>query len=57
MRLMEAAQLGFKRAVVPQASLREAASELKSLKLEIQGIQWLSDALKENANGGTRNAE
>lgn len=45
MRLMEAAQLGFKRAVVPQASLRDASQELRSLKLEIQGIQWLSDAL------------
>jgi len=47
MRLMEAAQLGFKRAVVPQASLREASQELRSLKLEIQGIQWLSDALSD----------
>ena len=47
MRLMEAAQLGFKRAVVPQASLREASQELRSLKLEIQGVQWLSDALSD----------
>ena len=47
MRLMEAAQLGFKRAVVPQASLREGSQELRSLKLEIQGVQWLSDALSD----------
>jgi DNA repair protein RadA/Sms len=49
MRLMEAAQLGFKRAVVPQASLRDAGSDLKSLKLDIQGIRWLSDALKDSS--------
>lgn len=47
MRLMEASQLGFKRAVVPQASLRDNAQELQSLKLKIQGIQWLSDALQD----------
>jgi DNA repair protein RadA/Sms len=47
MRLAEAAQLGFKRAVVPESSLRDAKSELRSLKLDIQGIRWLSDALKD----------
>jgi DNA repair protein RadA/Sms len=47
MRLMEAAQLGFKRAIVPEASLREAKDELKSLKLDIQGIRRLSDALQD----------
>jgi DNA repair protein RadA/Sms len=48
MRLLEAAQLGFKRAVVPQTSLREGTQELRSLKLDIQGVQWLSDALSQN---------
>jgi DNA repair protein RadA/Sms len=47
LRLAEAAQLGFKRAVVPHASLREGAAELRTLRLEIQGIKWLSDALQE----------
>ncbi len=46
MRLSEAAQLGFKRAIVPQTSLREAGRELHSLKLDIQGIRWLSEALE-----------
>ena len=47
LRLSEAAQLGFKRAVVPKASLRDGSQELRSLKLDIRGIQWLSDALQE----------
>jgi DNA repair protein RadA/Sms len=47
MRLAEASQLGFKRAVVPQTNLREAGRELHSLKLDIQGIRWLSEALTE----------
>lgn len=45
-RLSEAAQLGFKRAVVPRSNLRDGAEELRSLKLEIQGVQWLSEALQ-----------
>jgi DNA repair protein RadA/Sms len=47
LRLAEAAQLGFKRAVVPQANLREVGRELHSLHLDIQGIRWLSEALQE----------
>ncbi len=47
MRLTEAAQLGFKRAVVPQTSLREGDQELRSLQLDIHGIRWLSDALSD----------
>ena len=46
MRLMEAAQLGFKRAVVPQSSLRDAGNELGNLNLKIQGVRWLSEALE-----------
>ena len=38
--------LGFKRAIVPQTNLREAGRELHSLKLDIQGIRWLSEALE-----------
>ncbi len=51
LRLAEAAQLGFKRAVVPQTNLpagRQAFGdmrELHSLHLDIQGIRWLSEAL------------
>ena len=52
MRLAEAAQLGFKRAVVPQTNLREAGRELHSLKLDIQGIRWLSEALQEFPGAG-----
>jgi DNA repair protein RadA/Sms len=47
LRLAEASQLGFKRAVVPQTNLKEAGRELHSLKLDIQGIRWLSEALQE----------
>lgn len=47
MRLSEAAQLGFKRAVVPQTNLRELKRELQSLPLDIQGIRWLSEALQD----------
>jgi DNA repair protein RadA/Sms len=47
MRLAEAAQLGFKRAIVPQTNLRESQRELHSLHLDIQGIRWLSEALQE----------
>jgi DNA repair protein RadA/Sms len=46
MRLAEAAQLGFKRAIVPQTNLREAGRELHSLKLNIQGIRRLTEALE-----------
>jgi len=46
LRLSEAAQLGFKKAVVPQASLRQEAEELKSLPLKLHGVRWLADALK-----------
>lgn len=46
LRLAEAAQLGFKKAVVPQASLKQDMGELNSLRLELQGIRWLADALK-----------
>ena len=46
LRLMEASQLGFKKAIVPQASLNQDPSELKALALELQGIRWLADALK-----------
>jgi DNA repair protein RadA/Sms len=49
LRLNEASQLGFKKAIVPQSSLRQEAEELKSLTLEIQGIRWLADALKGNS--------
>jgi len=38
--------LGFKKAVVPQASLRQEAEELKSLPLKLHGVRWLADALK-----------
>ncbi len=54
MRLSEAAQLGFKRAVVPEVSLREAGRELHSLKLDIQGIRWLSEAIQEPLLTGTK---
>ena len=54
MRLSEAAQLGFKRAVVPQTNLREAGRELNSLKLDIQGIRWLSEALQESPVQGAK---
>jgi DNA repair protein RadA/Sms len=47
LRLAEASQLGFKRAIVPQANLREVGRELHSLHLDIQGIRWLSEALQE----------
>jgi DNA repair protein RadA/Sms len=47
LRLMEATQLGFKRAVVPQQSLREIRQELQAMKLEIHGISTLSEALEE----------
>jgi DNA repair protein RadA/Sms len=47
MRLSEAAQLGFRRAVVPQTNLRELKRELHSLNLDIQGIRWLSEALQD----------
>jgi DNA repair protein RadA/Sms len=47
MRLAEAAQLGFKRAVVPQTNLRESERDLHSLHLDIQGIRWLSEALQD----------
>lgn len=47
LRLKEAAQLGFNRAVVPQQSLRESArGELQAMKLEIHGISTLSDAFE-----------
>lgn len=48
MRLAEASQLGFRRAVVPKKSLRDAGRDLASLKLEIRGIDWLSEALADN---------
>jgi DNA repair protein RadA/Sms len=51
LRLLEAAQLGFKRAVVPQTCLKENTAELQSLKLNIQGIRWLSDALQDIPSG------
>jgi DNA repair protein RadA/Sms len=54
MRLAEASQLGFKRAVVPQTNLREAGRELHSLKLDIQGIRWLSEALQDSPAQGTK---
>jgi len=54
MRLAEAAQLGFKRAIVPQTNLREAGRELHSLKLDIQGIRWLSEALQEPSAQGSK---
>ena len=43
---MEAAQLGFKTAVVPKANLRDASDELKSLKLNISGISSVSEAFE-----------
>jgi DNA repair protein RadA/Sms len=48
MRLAEAASLGFRRAVVPRKSLRDAAGELHALNLELRGINTLSEALAEN---------
>ena len=54
MRLSEAAQLGFKRAVVPQTNLREVGRELNSLNLDIQGIRWLSEALQEPSAQGSK---
>ena len=56
MRLMEAAQLGFKRAVVPESSLRDAKSELHSFPLELRGIRWLTDALQEAALAAERSS-
>jgi len=53
LRLAEAAQLGFKRAVVPQTNLREIGRELHSLHLDIQGIRWLSEALQSPSAQGT----
>ncbi len=47
LRLMEAEQLGFKRAVVPRQSLRDVAPELQAMKLDIHGISSLSEALEE----------
>lgn len=47
-RLKEAAQLGFKRAIVPERSLRDAFPELRALPLQLQGIQSLSDALEKS---------
>jgi DNA repair protein RadA/Sms len=47
LRLMEASQLGFKRAIVPKQSLREAARELQAMKLDIHGISSVSEALEE----------
>jgi len=46
LRLKEAAQLGFKRAVVPRHSLRESANELKTMKLDIHGISSMQEALE-----------
>src|SRR5205823_3622288 len=46
LRLAEASQLGFKRAVVPQQSLRDAARECRAMKLEIHGISSMSEALE-----------
>jgi len=54
MRLSEASQLGFKRAIVPQTNLREAGRELNSLKLDIQGIRTLSEALEEPFAQGSK---
>jgi DNA repair protein RadA/Sms len=54
MRLAEAAQLGFKCAIVPQTNLREAQQELHSLKLDIQGIRWLSEALETSPAQGPK---
>ncbi len=49
-RLMEAAQLGFKRAVVPVRSLKEARDEIRHLALEVYGVSSLSEALQEHGN-------
>src|SRR5882724_12390381 len=57
LRLAEAAQLGFKRAVVPQTNLREGGRELHSLHLDIQGIRWLSEALQDPPAQGTKGQE
>jgi DNA repair protein RadA/Sms len=52
LRLNEAAQLGFKRAVVPKHSLRElpagksgVSSELQAVKLDVHGISSMQEAL------------
>ena len=45
-RLAEASQLGFKRAVVPEAGLQNESAELRSLSIELCGIRRLADALK-----------
>jgi DNA repair protein RadA/Sms len=47
LRLMEAIQLGFKRAIVPKQSLRDSSRELQAMKLEIHGISTLSEAFEE----------
>jgi DNA repair protein RadA/Sms len=46
-RLMEAASLGFQRAIVPKQSLRESSREVAAMKLEIHGISTLAEALEE----------
>lgn len=50
-RLIEAAQLGFQRAVVPQASLRDGMDELQGLTLELKSIDSLSEALSISSIG------
>lgn len=54
LRLAEASQLGFKRAVVPYTNLKEPGRELHSLKLDIQGLRWLSEALQDSPAQGTK---
>jgi DNA repair protein RadA/Sms len=46
LRLAEAAQLGFKRAVVPRRSLKESQDELRDLSLEYVGVNCVSEALE-----------
>lgn len=46
LRLMDASQLGFKRAIVPKQSLRDAPRELQTMKLEIHGISSMAEALE-----------
>ena len=50
-RLMEAAQLGFRRAVVPARSLKEARDEIQHLSLEVHGVSSVSEALQEQERG------
>ena len=46
-RIREAAHLGFKRIVLPEANTRELKPSLKNLPITIAGCSTLRDALEE----------